>query len=43
MRDGAWVASCEKIAQLPVVDDIDGPVTFGDPFDKMCTVEIDQY
>lgn len=50
MRNGAvgrkvdaWVASCEKIAQLLVIDNIDGPVVFSDPFDEMCTVVRDEY
>jgi len=30
------VASCQKILQLSVVDDVDGPVIFCQPFNKMC-------
>ena len=32
----AGVASCQKIPQFSVVDDIDGPVVFCYPFDEMC-------
>jgi hypothetical protein len=39
----AWAASCEKIAQFPVINDIDGPVVFGDPFDEMCAVVTVKY
>jgi len=33
----AGAASCQKVPQLSVVDDIDRPIIFRYPFNKMCT------
>ena len=33
----AGAASRQKILQLSVIDDVDGPVIFRQPFNKMCT------
>ena len=32
----AGVASCQKVLQFSVIDNIDGPVVFRYPSDKMC-------
>ena len=34
----ARATGCEKIVQFPVVDNVEGPVVFSDPFDKVGTV-----